>query len=196
MESYQDTKSSGKPPKGKYRGEVVYIYAFDLAYDMKGKPSGTLLSQRIEDYSAGQSKRSPKNAFFYRPQMIVLPPENRQGPQGVVEVRRSVKLFSVGAISVQIRVPFEIENPEELVAYHEMRFETGSQEKEAYSLAEKVREELAPYYIRPVLNLTEDEAYTVFCLYEMPKTTDGHTLCAEDWLMSNRREVASLLMEE
>ena len=194
MNIQQDSQADKKGRK--CRGEVVYIYAFDMAYDMKDTPTGTLLSQQIRDYSAGQSKRSPKNAFFYRPQMIVLPPETREGPHGAVEVRRSVKLFSVGAISIQIRVPFEVENLKSLVAYHEIRFETGSHEKEAYNIAEKVLRELKAHYIRPVSSLTQDEAYTVFCLYELPQTDDGRTLCAEDWLMSNRREVAGLLMEE
>ena len=180
-----------------YRGEVVYIYAFDLAYDMKGKPSGTLLSQSIQDYTAGQSKRSPKNAFFYRPQMVVLPPQRQKGPDGDVEVRRSVKLFSVGSVSIQVRVPFEVRSIGELVSYHDISFATGgSMENEVYELAENIRRELIPYCIRPVSKLTQEEAYTVFCIYELPQMAEGEKIYAEDWLMTNRREVAGLLTEE
>ncbi len=180
-----------------YRGEVVYIYAFDLAYDMKDKPAGMLLSQPIQDYSAGQSKRGPKNAFFYRPQMVVLPGETRQGPHGTVEIWRSIKLFSVGAISIQVRVPFEVESMEELVGYHDITFAAGrSLESEAYDLAEDVRQALIPYCIRPVPSITQDVSYTVFCIYELPQSIEGRKVCAEDWLMVNRRKVAGLLTEE
>jgi hypothetical protein len=129
-----------------YRGEVVYVYAFDLAYDMKGMPTETLLSLPIQDYSAGQSKRSPKTAFFYRPRMIVLPGETKHGPHGEIKIRKSVKLFGVGAISIKIYVPFEVESLQELVPYHDTSFATGSRlEDEVYKLAENILRELTPY---------------------------------------------------
>src|SRR5205814_528188 len=60
----------------------------------------------------------------------------------------------------------------------------------------EVRRELAPHYVRPVMNLAEEEAYTVFCLESPLVTSDGEPLKAENWLRANRREVASLLTQE
>ena len=195
METKQDLQAANKNKL--YRGEVVYVYVFDLAYDMKGMPTETLLSLPIQDYSAGQSKRSPKNAFFYRPRMIVLPGETKHGPHGEIKIRKSVKLFSVGAISIKVCVPFEVESLQELVSYHDTSFAAGSRlEDEVYKLAENILRELIPYCIRPVTNLTQDEAYTIFCIYELPHSTDGENICADDWLTTNRREVAGLLTEE
>jgi len=193
METGQNSQAAKAGP---YRGEVVYIYAFDLAYDMKREPVREILSVPVKEYSVMPTKRSPKRLFFYRPQIVSLPPETRQGPHGAVEVQRSVKLFNVGAISIQVRVPFEVGRIEDLVGYHNLSFATGSVEDEANKLAEQVRRELEPYCIRPLPRLSQGEDYTVFCFYELPGKGDGPSVRTEDWLMANRRQVAGLLTEE
>jgi hypothetical protein len=180
----------------RYKGEVVYLYAFDLAYDMKRGPISELLGQPVKEYLIGPSKRSPKTVFFYRPQMIRLPAEHRTGPQGPVEIEQTVKVFSVGAISIQLRVPFEVDRLEELVQYHNLKFDGVGAEDEVNVLAEGVRRELEPYCVKPVQSLGKSEEYTVFCFYGLPRGTDGNSIRAEQWLAENRREVAGLLTEE
>ena len=109
-----------------YSGEVAYIYAFDIAYDMKRQQVVTLLGQSLENYSIGPSKRSPKQLLFYQPQMAKLPTETRHINGKVIQVKRSIKVFSVGAISILIRVPFQVEKIEDLVSYHELKFSQSS----------------------------------------------------------------------
>jgi hypothetical protein len=142
------------------------------------------------------SKRSPRHLFFFRPQMVRLPPLERIGPRGPVRVERAIKLLPVGALSITIRVPFEVEQIEGLVEYHDLQFSNGSLHQEVRQLAEEVRRELEPYYIRPVAHLAEEEAYTVFCVDSPLLTVDGTPLNAENWLRANRRSVASLLTQE
>jgi hypothetical protein len=128
--------------------------------------------------------------------MVRLPPLERIGPRGPVRIERGIKLLPVGAISITIRVPFEVEHIEDLVEYHDLQFSNGSLHQEVRQLAEEVRRELEPYYIRPVLHLAEEEAYTVFCIDSPLLTVDGTSLNAENWLRANRRSVASLLTQE
>src|SRR5947207_4185279 len=106
-------------------GEVVYIYAFDVAYEMSRFPVRELLGQPVAQFQVDASKRSPRQLFFYRPQMVRLPPIERFGPRGPVRLSRSIKLLPVGAISITVRVPFEVERIDDLVAYHDMRFSDG-----------------------------------------------------------------------
>ncbi len=179
-----------------YTGEVVYIYAFDVAYEMTRQPVRELLGQPVAQFVVDASKRSPKHLFFYRPQMVRLPPLERLGPQGPVRVERVIKLLPVGALSITVRVPFEVRHVEDLVAYHDLQFSNGSLHEEVRALAEEVRRELAGHYVRPVKVLAEEEAYTVFCI-QSPLTTDGgESLPAENWLCSHRRAVAALLTQE
>src|SRR3974390_2529390 len=81
-----------------YTGEVGYIYAFDVAYDMSRQPVRELLGQPVAQFVVDASKRSPRHLFFYRPQMVRLPPLERLGPLGPVRMERVVKLLPVGAI--------------------------------------------------------------------------------------------------
>src|SRR5690242_16425597 len=180
----------------RYKGEVVYIYAFDVAYEMIRQPVRELLGQPVAQFVVDASKRSPRHLFFYRPQMVRLPPLERIGPHGPVRMQRVIKLLPVGAISITVRVPFEVQQVEDLVAYHDLQFSNGSLHEEVRRLAEEVRRELNSYFIRPVAHLAEEEAYTVFCIESPLLTEDGTLLRAENWLKANRRSVASLLTQE
>ena len=197
METNQNHEPGvSKQKETTYSGEVVYIYAFDIAYDMKRQPVAELLGQPLENYSIGPSKRSPKQLFFYRPQMAKLPVEDRQIDGESVQIQRSIKVFNVGAISIQIRVPFQSKSIEELVDYHELKFTDGSIEDEARELAERVRQELEPYCVQPVPHLGQIEDYTVFCLPGLTNNGDDSSVHAENWLKANMRQVAGLLTEE
>src|SRR4051794_2575409 len=162
----------------KYKGEVVYIYAFDVAYEMTRQPVTELLGQPVAQFVVDASKRSPRQLFFYRPQMVRLPPLELIGPLGPVRIERIVKLLPVGAISITIRIPFEVDHVEDLVVFHDLQFSNGSLNEEVRRLGEEVRQELQSHFIRPVAHLSDEEAYTVFCI-EPLRTLDGAPLSAE-----------------
>src|SRR4051795_11992119 len=126
-------------------GEVVYLYAFDVAYEMNRKPVRELLGQPVAQFAVDASKRNPRQLFFYRPQMVRLPPLERLGPRGPVRLERTIKLLPVGAISITVRVPFSVRGLNELVDYHDLRFSDGSfLSDEVRQLAEEVKNELKP----------------------------------------------------
>lgn len=179
-----------------YGGEVVYIYAFDVAYELSRLPVRELLGQPVAQFVVDSSKRNPRQLFFYRPQMVRLPPLERLGPRGPVRVERTVKLLPVGAISITVRVPFQVTDLKDLVVYHDLRFSNGALYDEVRQLAEEVRRELKPYCIRPTDRLADEEAYTVFCVNTPLETADGQALSSEDWLEEHRRDVAALLTQE
>src|SRR3954454_7362052 len=138
-------------PKARgYKGEVVYIYAFDVAYDMSRQPIRELLGQPVAQFVVDASKRSPRHLFFYKPQMVRLPPMERIGPHGPVRIERAVKILPVGAISILVRVPFSVARVDDLVDYHDLEFRNGVLQEEVRHLAEEIRRELKPYLIRPV----------------------------------------------
>jgi hypothetical protein len=180
----------------RYTGEVVYIYAFDVAYDMTRQPVRELLGQPVAQFVVDASKRSPRQLFFYQPEMVRLPPLERIGPHGSVRVERVIKLLPVGAISISVRVPFAVEHVEDLVGYHDLQFANGALNDEVRRLAEEVRSELASHYIRPARQLAEEEAYTVFCIQSPLLNPDGAPVSAEAWWRAHRRSIASLLTQE
>src|SRR5947208_15916363 len=147
-----------------YRGIAVYMFAFDVAYEIERETTQSLLGQPVEHFKVDPSKRNPKHPFFYRPPMIRLPPCTREGPDGPVQMERIVKLLPVGAISITVNVPFEVEILEELVDFHDLLFGERSLYGEIRELAEKIYTELRPSLVRPVEYLADEEAYTVFCI--------------------------------
>jgi hypothetical protein len=82
------------------------------------------------------------------------------------------------------------------VAFHDLKFSNGELTREVRQLAEEARRELSPILIRPVPQLADEEAYTVFCIDAPLVAEDGRPLSAEDWLHHHRREVAALLTQE
>lgn len=188
---------STSTPASHFTGEVVYLYAFDLAYEMSRTPIARLLDEPVAEFVIGSSKRSPRQLLFYRPRTVRLPSLERLGPLGPVRLERIVKLLPVGAVSVTVRMPFKVKSLDELVAFHDVRFADGIWlYDEVRSLVEDLRKELAPFLIKPVEHLGDEEAYTVFCMNGPLITADGKEMPAEQWLASHRREVAALLTEE
>ena len=181
----------------RYSGEVVYVFAFDIAYEMMRTPLRTLVGQPVAQFQVDTSKRTPRQLFFYRPQMVRLPALERIGHVGPLRLERTVKLLPVGALSITVRVPFAGKTLEELVSYHDLHFTNGiSLYDEVLQLVEEIQNELQPYLHRPVAKLANEEAYTVFCIHSPMAGVNQSHMAAEDWLAANRRQVAALLTEE
>ena len=87
------------------------------------------MTQPTKDYLVSPSKRIPKQMFFYRPRVAEFAPEKRVFGNGqTVQIRKSVKIFGVGAMTIQVRVPFEVDRLEDLVDYHDLKFADGGLE--------------------------------------------------------------------
>jgi hypothetical protein len=185
-----------QPGRKRYVGEVVYLYAFDVAYEMTREPVRELFGEPIQAMQLDADKRAPRHPFLFKPQMVRLPAVTRNGPDGPMTLERTVKLLPVGAISITVRIPFQVDRIEDLVGYHDLQFPNKSLHHEVRQLAEEIRNELRPYYIRPVEQLVDEEAYTVFCLEAPLTTSEGMPISAESWLEAHRRQVAALLTQE
>lgn len=193
-----DQRSSSNPvtPAGQLTGQVVYLFAYDIASEMSREPIAELLGQKVTQFQAAV-RRAPREQFFYSPQMVVLPPAQRTGPSGPVPVRRAVKLFPVGAVSVAIHVPFAVDRLEDLTDYHDLHLDDRPLEREARELADQVVRELGGTLIRPVEAVRDEEAYTVFCLDTAPVAGGPvEAFSASDWLTANAKAVAGLLNDD
>src|SRR5688500_2818238 len=147
----------------RYTGKVVYMYAFDVAYEMSRQPIPEILGYPVAQFSVDTIERSPKHLFCYRPEMVRLPAMERFAPMGRVVMERAIKILPVGAISITISIPFEVDSLEDLVDYHDLQFNNGSLTDEVRRVAEEVRHELSKYFVRPVEQISDEEAYTAFC---------------------------------
>jgi hypothetical protein len=177
-----------------YRGEAAFLYAFDIAYDLRAEPQ-TLAGLPMHRFSTDTGHRSPREAFFFQPMMVTLPPIELPGYVGPVSVERTVKVFPIGAAAISLRIRFEVDELRDLVGFHTLDYVTAAVHLEAHRLAEACRKELEPLAVRVVPELRPEEAYIVFCLETETVLArgDGST---EAWLAGNRRGVAALLTQE
>src|SRR5688572_19689559 len=177
------------------RGEIVYCFAFDIAYEMRREPLTSLLGQPVTAYAIDPCARSPRRLSFYRPQMVSLPLVERDGPHGPVHIRRTIKVVSLGALSVTVRVPFAVTDLAELSTYRDLRFAGRPLVDEVRALVEEARRELMPWLISPLAELAEEVAYSVIVLTQ-PAVPDAEGFRAEAWLQQHRRRIAGLLLQE
>jgi hypothetical protein len=173
-------------------GFVAYLHAWDIAYDLRRPGPAQLLGQRLVPQRLEVGKRAPRQMLFAQPLTATLPAVNRQGPHGPVAVSMAVRVLGVGALAIEVRVPFAVQRLEDLVVYHDLRFADGSLDSQMHELAGRALAELRPHLLRPVETLADEEAYTVFCLDPGVLAGAG----AESWLAANRRPVAALLAQE
>ena len=147
------------------RGEVVYYYAFDFAYDMRRVPLESLLGCPLEPFQVDARKRMPRGQVFYQPLVARLPDLKQQVHEQPVTLRVAVKVLFIGALSVTVRVPLAVQTPAECSRWNELIFDDGSTlEQWVIATVEKARTELKAHAIRPLERLPEPESYTVFCL--------------------------------
>ena len=87
--------SSETSPTGsaELRGEVVYFYAVDIAYDMRRTGLERLLGVTLESYQIHARKRGPRGQSFYRPLMARLPDLQRSVGGVDITMQAAVKVL-------------------------------------------------------------------------------------------------------
>jgi len=106
-------------------------------------------------------------------------------------VRLLIRVYDVGVVTVMLRVVFETEVLAGLMPFHNPRLENG---EPLDAVASKLCAEACDSLKDLMVGRTEfpppPEAYTVFCLTDLPGVADVNR-----WLADQRREVAGLLTE-
>jgi hypothetical protein len=170
-------------------GHVTWLYAFDIAHDMRREPLKTLLGHPVEPWVQSNDHRVPRQSFFHRPQIVRLPPQKGRLPGGATaSFERTIKLLPVGVLSIAITAPFALERLEDLVAWHEPPSAVGMEP--VRNLAQTLVSDMQQHLIQPVNHLKEADPYTAFRL----DSPDG--LDAAEWFQTHRRQVAALLTQE
>ncbi len=174
------------------KAEIVYFYAYDVAGDLRTEQMTELFGRPLKPLAVEQYKRAPTGLFFYRPLSVTLDAVTKTTAAGPLDVRLTIHLFSVGAISIVARTTVEFTQLEDLLDYHTLRFTNGTLDEEVQTLATRVVAAIRPYAIKPSPNVVEPETYTVFCLYP-PADEPGKVA---SWFEKERRRIAALLTQE
>ncbi|HVE11842.1 MAG TPA: hypothetical protein VNI01_00490 [Elusimicrobiota bacterium] len=177
------------------RGQVVYMYAYDVAYEIDLNKVRAGLSRAEFRPVLPEDKTVPRDFPFYQPLHVGREPITVASSLGKVTVNREAKIFALGAISISLRVDFEVPGLGSLIPYHSLSLTGGeSMAQIAARLCEELLPAVLPHALRPVEDKGNPEAYTVFCLKDLGNSRGGKN--AQAWLDEWRGEVAGLLTEE
>lgn len=170
------------------QGEVVYLYAFDVANEIDTGRIREILANRPTPFEIRPDRALPKDVPLYKPLAIESPSvETRFGGRAA---RVLVRVYEIGVVSIIMRVPCEAQSLHELLPYHKPALRDGRTfDQVARDLCTQTCQSLRDVMVRSAVP-SEPEAYTVFCLTDLGGAAD-----ANDWLTGEGRAVAELLTE-
>jgi len=171
------------------KGTVVYLYAFDVANEIRTASVRELLSEKPFPFQIRVGAAAPRDVPITAPLTISLKPVSTPSNVGPVTLKPFVKLFEVGALSISYEVAFETARLSDLVPYHQLQIGSEPLSALAEKLAVQVVEALKPHLVKPNTDRPPVEAYTSFCLSEVEGPVP-------DWVRTHRVEIAGLLNEE
>jgi hypothetical protein len=170
------------------KGEVVYLYAFDVANEIATEQINDILANKPFPFGIQATHTLPRDVPLYRP--LAIEPPALPTTLGGQPVRSLIRVYDVGVVSIAMRVRFEAANLADLLPFHKPVLANGvALDQTAASLCAEVCKSLRDVLIQSSPQ-SSPEAYTVFCLTEIEAERD-----VNQWLTQNRRAVAELLTE-
>lgn len=170
------------------KGDVVYLYAFDVAGEIAMDKVRGLLASKAVPMAIRTDHTLPKDASLYQP--LSVTPELPALAFAGRPVHAVIHIYEVGVLSIVIRVPFEVKELGGLMPFHQPVLEDGRHfDQFARELCVHACESLKAAMVQ-VSPLPEPEAYTAFCLTDLDGERD-----AARWIAARRAAIAELLTE-
>ena len=101
------------------KGEVVYLYAFDVANEIITSRVQEILSEKPFPFEIRMDRTLPKDMPLYKPlaiELSALPAQLNGKP-----VRQLIRIYDVGVVTVMMRVAFEADALNDLMPFHPKR---------------------------------------------------------------------------
>jgi hypothetical protein len=171
------------------KGEVVYLYAFDVANEIITPRVQEILSEKPFPFEIRMDRTLPKDMPLYKP--LAIEPHPLPAQLHGAPVRLLIRVYDVGVVTVMLRVAFEAGALADLMPFHNPKLENGQMlDAVALKLCAEVCDSLRDLMVGRTEFPPPPEAYTVFCLTDLAGVDDVNR-----WLGDQRREVAGLLTE-
>ena len=171
------------------KGEVVYLYAFDVAGEIITSRVREILSEKPFPFEIRMDRTLPKDMPLYKP--LAIEPHPLPATLHGAPVRLLVRVYDVGVVTVMMRVAITAGALDLLMPFHNPKLDDGlTLDTVAVKLCADVCDNLADSLVSRTDFPPPPEAYTVFCLTELDGTKDANL-----WLAGRRRELAGLLTE-
>ena len=106
------------------KGEVIYLYAFDVANEITTARVQEVLSEKPFPFEIRMDRTLPKDMPLYKPLAIEPPPLSARllGSQ----VRLLIRIYDVGVVTVMMRAAFETGALSDLMPFHNPKKATSA----------------------------------------------------------------------
>src|SRR5262249_3077884 len=168
-------------------GEAVYLFAFDVGYDVTRARVGTAPGRTPYALDIRRDHTSPRDVALYQP--LAVDPESRVTAAGR-PVRLHVRVYDVGVVTVLFCVSVVSNALVDLIPFHRLTLDDGRDVgTAAREICRQAVADLGSAIVRPA-PATDPEAYTVFCLTDVGGPRD-----VPAWFKAHLAEVAGLLSD-
>src|SRR5579862_3621505 len=97
------------------KGEVVYLYAFDVANEIITSRVQEILSEKPFPFEIRKDRTLPKDMPLYRPLAIEPPPLKE--PLYGAPVHLLIRIYNVGVVTIMMRAAFDTEKLGDLMRF-------------------------------------------------------------------------------
>ena len=171
------------------KGEVAYLYAFDVANEIITPRVREILSEKPFPFEIRKDRTLPKDVPLYKP--LAIEPHPLKPRLYGAPVRLLIRIYDFGVVTVMMRAAFETDALGGLMPFHNPKLEDGvTLDQTAMNFCRKVCDSLENSLVSRTEFPPAPEAYTVFCITDLGGVKD-----VNDWLVERQRAVAGLLTE-
>lgn len=170
------------------KGEVVYLYAFDVANEIIISRVEEVLANKPIPFEILTDHTLPKDVPLYKPLSIELPPITTLVTGQLI--RPLIHVYEIGAISIDMRVSVEIEELNDFVQFHNPKLTNGQTLSQvAKDICAEACRSIKEVMVQGT-EISEPEAYTAFCLTDIGSNKD-----LSKWIEKHRSEIAEVVTE-
>src|SRR5208282_1512126 len=105
------------------KGEVIYLYAFDVANEIITPRVQEILSEKPFPFEIRMDRTLPKDMPLYKP--LAIEPQPLTSKLGGAPVRLLIRIYDVGVVTVMMRAAFDGKTLEGLMPFHNPKLENG-----------------------------------------------------------------------
>src|SRR5271154_5215472 len=98
------------------KGEVIYLYAFDVANEIITPRVQEILSEKPFPFEIRKDRTLPKDVPLYKP--LAIEPNPLKSRLYDAPVRLLIRIYDFGVVTVMMRAAFEVEALTGLMRFH------------------------------------------------------------------------------
>lgn len=175
------------------KGEVVYfrLHHIGASVDMEAVRKHVKLPLWAKAVTKG--KAVPRYFDFPRPVVLMMDVKSLDTNMGKMTFQVVAKLFSMGAISVMIRTPFEVMDIRELHSFSGLKILQNGNAVDldvlTSDIVKTLHQEIKPFCKNSYEVQSPPEPYVAYCIVESDAA-------ARQWVRTKRKEISGLLASD